>query len=1188
MNPVPRAVALFISILLGPVILRAVEHGGTVRAADQFIPGATITAHQGSATVTAFTDESGRYSMDLGPGAWDIQVEMFGFTPVHQEITVGDKPTTKNWTIEMPRLAGAGATPAATSSNGSTRRARTARRDASGDRPPFAGRGPGGPGRGNAPPAANGTPSSDATAGNGAPPGSPQRPGFQSAAVTATQAGQQALANAADASPGALLAGLGAGADPDEALLVNGSTSGGLAAASDDEARRQRFAAAGPGANGAGGLGGVNGTGALGLPPGMSAPDGDSLGLGGLGASAINGGFGGPGFGAPGGGPGGGGPGAGGFGGGRGGGRGGGGGFGGPGGRGGRANANARGPFNGQYANFGNRRRRPPAFTGSIFMNLSNSALNAAPFSLNGQTAPKPSSDRANFGANFGGPMVIPKLLNWQRASFYLTYQGTQSRNPFNLVSTVPTLAERGGDFSQLPVTIYNPLTQQPFFNNTIPTAQLNSAALGLLKYIPMPTTSGTVQNYHVVGSVPNNANNFGVRLNAPLSNKDRLTFNEQFQGRSSDSEQLFGFRDPTSGTGLSSALGWSHSFAPRFNNSATLTFSRNTNTTVPYFAYSGDVAATLGITGTSQAPINNGPPNLSFTNFGSLSDSSASSTHNQTYNFTDAVTYVVKRKHNLTFGFLFRRLQMNNLTYQNARGSFAFSGLLTSALSANGQPVPGTGFDFADFLLGLPQSSSLRYGSDSNYFRSWATSWYVQDDYRISRGLSFNLGLRYEYFAPYTELYGHLANLDLSPGFTAAAVVTPGEIGPYSGKLPTSLIRPDTNNYSPRFGFAWRPSQKNSIVLRGGYSIFYSGSPYAQIVTQLASQPPFANTGSFSTSLAAPLTLENGFSAAPSQTITNTYAVNPNYKLAYAQTWVFALQNTFPHGLLVELEYIGTKGTNLSVLEQPNRALPGSSPLTAQQQLQIDNAAGFNYQTSGANSIFNAGQLRVTRRFARGMSANALYTFSKSIDDASSFTGSGGTTVQNINDWNADRGLSTFDQRHRFTLNYLLSSPVGVNGMLRNGGWKTATLAGWTLSGTFTAASGTPLTATVAGNLSNIGGIGAFASSRAEATGLPVTGGNDPYFNLAAFTTPPPGEFGNAGRDTIPGPFQMSLNASLNRAFRFGESRRQLQLRISANNVLNHVEITNFGTVVNSATYGLPTAASATRSVTLLLRFNF
>jgi len=773
-----------------------------------------------------------------------------------------------------------------------------------------------------------------------------------------------------------------------------------------------------------------------------------------------------------------------------------------------------------------------------------------------------------------------------------VTYQGTVSRSPYNGVGTVPTQAERDGDFSQLlagpsPTIIYDPTTHLPFVGNLIPSTQLDKAAQGLLDYFPQPRYSGITQNYQLSSSTPNDNQNLGVRLNAPLTNKDRLTFNVQFQSRSSASQQLFGFRDTTTGTGLSAALGWSHSFGRRFNNSATLTLSRNNNKSAPFFAYSNDIAAQLGIAGTSQDPINFGPPNLSFTNFSGLTDGAPSVTRNQTMNFTDNITYVVQRKHNLTFGFGYRRLQQNSLTYQNARGTYSFSGLLTSALDANGQPVKGTGYDFADFLLGLPQSSSVRFGSDNNYFRSWAVNWFAQDDYRLSRSMTLNVGLRYEYFAPYTELQGHLANLDVAPGFTAVSVVTPGEAGPYAGALPTSLVRSEPNNYSPRFGFAWRPWQKDSLVIRTGYSIFYSGSPYATIASQMASQPPFANTASLSTSLTNPLTIENGFLIPPSQ-ITNTYAVNPNYKLGYAQTWNFTIQHNLPHAVVLEVEYIGTKGTDLGVLEQPNRAPPGSSPLTSQEQLQIGNATGFSYQTYGANSIFNAGQTRITRRFTRGMSATVLYTYSKSIDDASSFTGTGGNTVQFINNWGLERGLSSTDQRHRMQLDYTVSSPVGVNGMLRNGGWKEAALAGWTMTGTFIAASGTPLTATLGGNLSNTGGIGALGTLRAAATGLPITGGSNPYFNTLAFTTPPPGQFGNAGNDTIPGPFQTSFNASINRAFRFGDSRRTLQLRLSATNALNHVVITNFGTTVGSLTYGLPTAASATRTVTLMLRFGF
>jgi len=821
-----------------------------------------------------------------------------------------------------------------------------------------------------------------------------------------------------------------------------------------------------------------------------------------------------------------------------------------------------------------------------VAFNVRNSAINAAPYSLNGKAVQKPYSANNTVNANIGGPFHIPKIVNWQRAQFTLSFAGTLSRSGSSMVGSVPTAAERGGNFSQVsatPPALFDPLNAAPFPNNAIPATRINPASAALLNYFPNPMYPGIVQNYGFVITNPSTSRSVGVRFNAPLNNKDRLNFNFQRQTGDSKSHTLFGFLDSSNSSSFSFSAGWSHSFAARLNNSATFSTSRSSSQSTPFFANTENLASQLGITGTSQIPLTWGPPSISFTNFSGLSDGSASESHSRTTTFTDSFIYVFRRKHNFTFGYTYNRLETNSLSYSNARGSFSFSGLLTSQLDAAGQPVKGTGYDFADFLLGFPQSTSVRFGT-SVYPRGWSTSAYAQDDFRATAALTINVGLRYEYWAPYTELRGHLANLDVSPGFTAVAQVISGENGPYSGDLPSSIVRPMQKAFSPRFGVAWRPFKKLNTIVRTGYSIFYSGSSYAQIAGQMDLQPPFTTSASLTTSVAAPLTLQNGFPSYPN-VLTNTYAIDPNFRIGYAQIWNLSLQHTLPHGLVLDTEYVGTKGTHLGVLENPNR--PTNSSIS-NQQLQIANATSFTYQTDGADSIYNAAQVRLTRRLSRSLSANTLYTFSKFVDDASSFNGTGGTAVEFLNNRRLERGLDSSDQRHRITGGFQLSSPVGVRGFMRSSGWKTQMLKNWNMQTTFTAATGTPLTAYVSGNLANTGGLAGGGNVRAEATGLPILASGYPYFNLAAFTTPPAGQLGNAGRNTIPGPFRTSLNSSMNRAFRFGESRRTLTFTINATNVLNHVAITSFGTTVNSATYGLPTAASATRTVSLAMRFAF
>ena len=591
-------------------------------------------------------------------------------------------------------------------------------------------------------------------------------------------------------------------------------------------------------------------------------------------------------------------------------------------------------------------------------------------------------------------------------------------------------------------------------------------------------------------------------------------------------------------------------------------------------------------IAGTSGNPLDYGPPTLNFTNFGTLSDSAATLNRNQSQGITESIT-LLKGAHTLTFGGGYTRADLSTRTDPNGRGTFNFTGLLTSGVNVKGQPVAGTGYDLADFLLGLPQSSSVQYSDFSDYFRQNQANGFAQDEWKARPDLTITLGLRYEYFSPLNEKYGHLANLDIAPGFTRVAVVTPGATGPYSGTFPSGLINPDFNNWSPRLGLAWKlPGNKRSTVFRAGYGIYYNGQAYIPFATSFANQPPFAVARSVNTSAANLLTLSDGLIMALPRDVTNTFAVDRNYRTPYAGTWNASIQHEFGGGFFAEAGYLGTKGTRLDIRSLPNEPPPGS-PRTLGQGNQFGNAVGFTYDQSNGDSIFHALQLRLMRRFNRGLSINGFYQFAKSIDDSSSFGGAGNTVAQNWLDLSAERGLSSFDVRHEFSSGFVWTSPAGApRSRIAADTTLGRLLKDWRLSGTVTAQTGNPLTARILGNTQRLAQTAGIGSGRAEATGLPVDSGSG-FFNLAAFTTPAPGTYGNAARNTIPGPGLINLNLAFGRSFNLAE-RRRVEFRLESNNVLNHVNYTSLYTVVNAVNYGLPSAAASMRTLQAVVRFRF
>ena len=273
------------------------------------------------------------------------------------------------------------------------------------------------------------------------------------------------------------------------------------------------------------------------------------------------------------------------------------------------------------------------------------------------------------------------------------------------------------------------------------------------------------------------------------------------------------------------------------------------------------------------------------------------------------------------------------------------------------------------DFLLGVPTASSIAFGDTATRLRAKAFDAYLNDDWRPLANLTISLGARWEYETPYTELAGHLVNLDVAPGFAAIAQVTPADpTGTLTGaSYPASLIRPDKGGLQPRLGVSWRPSLSSSLVVKGGYGIYRNLGVYESIGLLLAHQPPFSTTFSIHNSLETPLTLANPFPSALPGT-TNTVAIDPDFRSGYAHSWQVTVQRELPASLTVIAAYLGAKGSHLM-----QAFLPNTYPAGAENPCPTC-PSGFVYITSNGSSLRNAAQFTLRRRLHAGLMAGVQY----------------------------------------------------------------------------------------------------------------------------------------------------------------------------------------------------------------------
>lgn len=854
----------------------------------------------------------------------------------------------------------------------------------------------------------------------------------------------------------------------------------------------------------------------------------------------------------------------------------------------GSVNNAATSPFSLNQA-FGNKRGNSKnLYNGGLAFSFDNSALDAKQYSLTGVDTPKPAYNRMTGGVTFGGPIRIPHLLRRNGPNLLFAYQGTRNRTAQTDSALVPTEAERTGELGS--ASIVDPATGDPFPGGAVP---VSPQAQTLLQLYPLPNVSGNpLYNYQVPVLSSTHQDALQTRMDKTLGRKDQLYGNFNLMSSRAGDVNLFGFVDNTDILGLNTNINWSHRFSQRIFVYGAYHFSRLRTLVRPEFENRQNISGEAGIAGNEQSAANWGPPALNFLGgVAPLSDAQSEFNRNRTDGYSASVG-LYHGHHNVTLGGDVRWQQYNYFSQKDPRGTFTFTGA-------------ATGSDLADFLIGVPDASSIAFGNADKYFRQRVYDAYVADDWRMLPNFTINAGVRWEYGAPMTELFGRLVNLDVASGFTAIApVLGSNPVGPLTGEhYGDSLVKPDRNGVEPRIGISWRPIPASTVVIRAGYGIYHDTSVYLNPVQNLAQQAPLSKSLNEQNSAACPLTLANGFIPCATTTA-QTFGLDPKFRVGYAQDWNLALQRDLPGAMQVTATYLGVKGTH-----GPQEFLPNSYPLGATNPCPAC-PSGFVYETSGGNSTRQSGQVQLRRRLRAGFTALLEYTYSKSIDDDSILGGQGHTSdatqsnlsesnsltmstgpvptaaiAQNWLDLGAERSLSSFDQRHLVNLQAQYTTGQGLEGRTLLGGWPGRLLKEWTLLTRINAGSGFPETPVYPATVPGTGEVGPL---RPSLTGVPIySRQGHTHLNAAAFSAPAPGAWGTAPRNLIRGPNTFSLDGAMQRTFR-PTSRFYLDARIDASNLLNHVVFNNWNTMFGNTQFGQPVTASQMRSVQTTLRLRF
>jgi hypothetical protein len=817
-------------------------------------------------------------------------------------------------------------------------------------------------------------------------------------------------------------------------------------------------------------------------------------------------------------------------------------------------------------------------FHGNAFEFLQNEALDAKGF-FEVPGLPRGIFRQHQYGGTLGGPLA-------KSTYFFGSYEGLLGTNASATQHLVPDAAVRNGDFSG-GSPIFDPLSlnaagvRQPFANNRIPANRLDGTVQKYLQqYEPLPNLApGGSHDYADSTPNQNHTDNGSMRVDRAWGERSRLFARYTINEERTLLAGAFPER-PTSESLRAQQVALGHTFAGTAWVSEThFSFTRLRVFDLPLSAFGTNVLADLGIQGFSNDPFDYGLPALTVTNYDTVQDSSLLPQLQRDNSWYASSSFSrTQGRHTWKTGFQFTHFTMAYLQSQNVRGQFSFNGMYTQDPANPG----ASGDPFADFLLGLPSSTMRQSGTTQAYLRQNGYGTYVQDDWRLSPRITMTLGLRYEYVAPLSEDRGNLLNLDYS-SLPADPVL----------KRVNTGTNPNRLDFSPRIGVAARLPRlfagAGDTVFRAGFGIFYS--PEIAVETYDLLRNGVRNEINEPNGLAPVLTIENGFPKTSSTGFPSYFGVDQNAPMPYVQQWSASLQQSLPGNALLELAYIGTKGTDLGRFRRFNTPAQVELGLNLPprpgdlQSLRPFPDLGTIFQREHlANSIYHSLQIKAEKRMSRRLGFLASFVWAKSIDNADNivpgqYESFGAQDERNLH---LERGLSFFDVRFRFSAGYVYSLPSApvLKGVLSN----------WQLSGNVTLQTGTPLNPVYfATDFANSG-----TPNRPNVVlgqsllAPPGQRGADQFYNPAAISDPAPYTFGDAGRDILPGPGNEVVDVALHRRFLVKE-RQTIELRGEVFNTLNHPNIGIPGPYPDFGPfYGKAFSAGDPRRVQFGLRFEF